>query len=157
MRLIHDILLNAVITSPVAHSISWEAVQEMAFVLLSLVCLVGGLWAVWADARNRQRATSEAEAYGRRLNALVVAHDERLMAGLQKELERTRSAYDDAIGEHWPPLLIELGKGFGRVEQRITRSEEDLDALHDQSAARLNEALVLMQQVGMAAARSMSR
>lgn len=139
------------------HASGWEAAQFPVFIALMLVCIVAGIWAIRAHARDRREAIAHAEARDRRLNDLTRASDERIHARLWAELDRTRAVYDRNCGEQWGRFMQEVNAGFGRLEQQLTGIETQLAGMHERSSLPFNEAMVVIQQAGLAAARLHAR
>lgn len=131
----------------------WEAAQVPVFIVLVLACIAAGIWAIQAHARDRREAIAHAEARDRRLNELKRASDDRIRARLGIELDRSRSAYDRNSGEQWGRFIQEVNAGFGRLEQQLSGVETQLAGMHERTSVQFNEAMVVIQQAGLAAMR----
>jgi len=132
----------------------WELVEVPMFVLLAVGCCMALVWSVRAKASTIRNAALEAESFHRRINEMALASDARLRGMLHRELERSRAHHTSATTSEWDRLMMELGNGFGRLEQHTTQAEQNVAFEHDRTLVRLNEAMVVLQQVGLAAARA---
>ena len=151
-----DILLHLLSHSHIL-AIPWEALWIPVLSALIIACLGSGIWSIRSRARNTRNATLETELLDRRLNDMVRASDERLRARLNAELERTRASHDQRSGEEWGRLMTGLNNGFRQLEERLLEAEKQFAPDHARTAARLNEAMVVIQQAGLAVARANAR
>lgn len=136
---------------------AWEDAQVPIYVLLALACISACIWSIRSHARDRRAAVTQAEARDRRLNELTSASDERIRRLLMHELELTRSAHDRDISEQLGRFIREVNAGLGRLEQQLTSVEVQLKGGQERTSLLFNEAMVVIQQAGSAAARMEAR
>ena len=137
--------------------IPWGAIQTPVFILQGLCCVAAGLWAYRAHMRNGRRAELETNRDMQRFTRTVIAHQARTVSALRIELERNRWSYERASEREWGMAKAEIGIAYERLAAQLEGAEVLFREEHDRTIGRFNEALVVIQQAGMAAARIVAR
>ncbi len=153
MLLTVHMLLESADTGSLPDRVPWTSIQTPVFILQGLFCVAAALWAVRARTRDGRRAAVDSARQLRRFTRLVVEHQDRTLSALWVELERTRMTYDRASEREWTMAQAEVRKAYERVAARVEVAEKRFGEERERATSGFNEALVVIQQAGMAAAR----
>lgn len=153
MLLTVHMLLESADAGSLQDRVPWASIQTPVFILQGLFCVAAGLWALRLHARDGRRAVEDATRQLQRFTRLVVERQDRTLSALGVELERNRTAYDRAAEREWTMAQAEVRKAYERVAAGVEVVEKHFGEEYERSTGRFNEALVVIQQAGMAAAR----
>lgn len=156
MLLAVDVLLEGADAGSIPDAIAWTSLQTPLLIAQGSFCALAALWAFRAHSRDAHRAAEEITAQAQLFAQRLSAGQDRVLSAMRVELERTRSAYDRAIEREWSTARAEVGKAYERIAKLADEAQDRFDEEHDRTIGRFNEALVILQQAGMASARIMA-